>query len=165
MHCVEDESCILGVDAEATLHAFKHYIPPAMMMELQVAKRTTTIVFGKGAMKIAWEQVVTHFSEVDDELVGELSGALLDNPMATRRADFAAFTGGASVKGGKPYEPTDEGDRLADYVAKEDNPCELCLMVGWELQADTHCLANCFANPCSAKYKIGAYRQRVLELM
>ena len=38
-------------------------------------------------------------------------------------------------------------------------------MVGRELQADTHTLADCFANPRSTKCKIGAYRQRVSELM
>ena len=50
------------------------------------------------------------------------------------------------------------GERRADFVAKVDSPCELCLMVGRELQADSHVLADCFANPTSSKCKIGSYR-------
>ena len=56
---------------------------------------------------------------------------LLDHP-TPRRADFAAFTGG--ISGGRGQNVVAErGERRSDMIAKVDQPCELCLMVGHKL--------------------------------
>ena len=52
-------------------------------------------------------------------------------------------------------------DRQPDFVAKVDTLCELCLMVGRNVKADSHVLADCYANPKSTKCKIGTYHQRM----
>ena len=92
---------------------------------------------------------------MEDELGGDLSGVLLVHPTTMSRADFAALTGG--ISGGRGQNVLAEhGKRCLDMIAKVDQPCKLCFMVGRKLQADTHCLANCFANPRLAKCKIRA---------
>ena len=52
--------------------AFKHSVPPATLMDLHAAKRTSTIMFGKGAMKITWEHVVARFSEEEEDWTADL---------------------------------------------------------------------------------------------
>lgn len=86
-----------------------------------------------------------------------MSGVLLDHPTTTRRADFEAFTGGISGVRGQNMV-AERGERCPNMIANVDQPCMLCLMVGCKLYADIHCLAGCFANPRSAKFKIVAYR-------
>ena len=114
-------------------------------------------MFRKGAVKLGWEHIVARFSKTEDELGGDLAVVLLDHPTTTCRADFADFTSGIS-RGRGQNVVAECGKRHPNMIAKVDQPCELCLMVGHKLQADTHCLADCFANPRSAKCKIGAYR-------
>lgn len=123
-----------------------------VMAELLSTKQTSTILFGKGAMQLSWEHVVSRCTDDLEQEEAAATASSMDK-VGHRRVDF---TGLACREVPASWEAP---DRRPDFVAKVDTPCELCLMVGDDLQADSHVLADCYANPKSAK--IGTYRQCV----